>query len=132
MNAIAYPIIDSSNRITRLNIRCLNSNLSSHRQFHQLPKVRHPQSSNRIPPRSRVPARVRNDPRATGNWLACLTIYAVAAHGATSGDVGETLEADAVEPGVKVAELLFTGPEAGVVQEGDDGGENRGGGGGAT
>ena len=102
---------------------------SRQRQRQQLPKIWHPQPSNRIPPHRRIPTRIWNNPGAPRHRLPCLPIHAITAHGAPGSDISETLEADAVEPGVEVAELFLTGAEAGIVEKGDYGGEDRGGGG---
>jgi len=98
--------------------------LSGHRQRQQLLEIWNSKASDRIPTSRRIPTCVWNDTRVTGDWLACLTISTIASYGATGGDIGEAFEADAVEPGVEVAELFLAGAETGVVEEGNDRGED--------
>ena len=69
---------------------------------------------------------MRNDSISTRDWLVGLTVDAVATYSTTSSDVGEAFETDAIEPGVEEAKLFLASAEAGIVQESDDGGKDRG------
>ena len=61
-----------------------------------------------------------------------LRIHTRAACGAAARDIGEPFDTDAVEPRIEETEGLEAFGDAGVVEEGDDGGEDGAGGRGAA
>ena len=100
-------------------------------QPHQFPKIRHTKSRHGIPPYRPIPTRIRNDP-TTRDPRARLSIDAIAPDGFSRGNIGEPCGTGGVEERVKEAEGGFLGAETDVIEEGDDTGDDRGGGGCST
>ena len=53
-----------------------------------------------------------------------MSIDAVTPNRSTTSDVGETEETDGIQPRIEEAQRSLAGTEAGVVEEGDDGGKD--------
>ena len=85
--------------LTPLNRLFFFNNQLSQRQPHQLPKIRHPKPSHRVPTLRRVPTRKRNhtSPR---DRFSSLPIDTIAAHGSATRDVCQAFKAYGVEPRV--------------------------------
>lgn len=92
-------------------------------QCQQLLEVRHAQARDGIPIFRCVPARVRND---TGTWYRPpgLTIDTITTDASTGCDISQGCEANGVEPWVQEAEGGLASTEAGVVEKGDNAGDD--------
>lgn len=95
--------------------------------MHQLLKIRRPQPRHRVPPHRRIPSRIRNHTRP-GNTRAGLPIDTIATYSLPSCDIDEASQTSTIQEGVQEAEDGFPRAQARVVDEGNDGGEDGGGG----
>lgn len=94
----------------------------------QRTEIRRPQSRGWVPPNSRIPACIRNDAGPIHRQVA-LEVDALASEGGAAGDVVENVRAGGVEGRVGEADDGLAGAEEGVVDEGEDCGDDGAGGG---